>query len=187
MQENRTQPFHTIRLVYMAAFVALNLVLMRVLRLELGAYRITIGHIATIMAGLWLGPVSGAVCGLTADVLGCLIDGYAVNPLISLAAVLWGVIPAAVSGALAGKNKAQKTAGIVASVCCTSVLSILCLTTAGLVLIMGYNLYAILPGRAVLCGIMAGIYSVLTCLLYFSPATRILQEKLAGNQNRQKS
>ena len=146
MLTRKSQTFTTVSLVYMALLVALNLVLMRVLRFELGAYRITIGHIATIMAGLWLGPVSGAICGLAADLLGCLLDGYAVNPIITLA------------------------------VCCTCVLSIIGCTTAGLVLLLGYNFYAIIPGRIALAAIMAVIYSILSNLLYFSPVTKMIRQ-----------
>ncbi len=177
MKEQKTH-FTTISLVYMALLVALNLVLMRVLRIELGAYRITVGYIATIMAGIWLGPLPGAVCGLTADLLGCLIDGYAVNPLISLSAMVWGIVPAFTLRALSAGNRKARTAGIVVSVSVTSFVCILFLTTAGLVMI-GYNLAAILPGRALEALCAAVIYSVLTCVLYFSPVTALIREKTA--------
>ena len=36
---------------------------------------------------------------------------------------------------------------------------------------LGYNFYAIMPGRLVQFVIMIPIYCVLTCLLYFSPLT----------------
>lgn len=171
----KSQTFSTVSLVYMALLVALNLVLMRVLRFELGAYRITIGHIATIMAGLWLGPVSGGLCGLAADLLGCLLDGYAVNPIISVGAMLWGILPAVTLRKLADKGRKVQSIGITISVCCTCVLSIIGCTTAGLVLLMGYNFYAIIPGRIALAAIMAVIYSLLANLLYFSPVTKMIR------------
>ena len=175
MLTRKSQTFSTVSLVYMALLVALNLVLMRVLRFELGAYRITIGHIATIMAGLWLGPVSGGLCGLAADLLGCLLDGYAVNPIISVGAILWGILPAVTLRKLADKGRKVQSIGITLSVCCTCVLSIIGCTTAGLVLLMGYNFYAIIPGRIALAAIMAVIYSLLANLLYFSPATKMIR------------
>ena len=54
------------------------------------------------------------------------------------------------------------------------VISSLCLTTAGLVIMLGYNFYAIMPGRLVQFAIMTPIYCVLTCLLYFSPLTSMV-------------
>ena len=64
----------------MALLVAMHLVLTRVFVVELGAYRISVGSVCTILAGVWLGPVAGGVCGLAADLIGCFMKGYAVNP-----------------------------------------------------------------------------------------------------------
>ena len=58
-------------LVFMALLIAMHLVLTRVLVIDLGAYRISVGSVCTILAGLWLGPVAGGVCGLCADIIGC--------------------------------------------------------------------------------------------------------------------
>ena len=77
-------------LVFMALLIAMHLVLTRVLVIDLGAYRISVGSVCTILAGLWLGPVAGGVCGLCADIIGCFMKGYAVNPFITVAAILVG-------------------------------------------------------------------------------------------------
>lgn len=166
--------FNVKTMVYMALLVAMHLVLTRVLVIELGAYRISVGSVCTILAGLWLGPVAGGICGLAADIIGCFIKGYAINPLISIAAILWGVVPALVRPALVNKTRTMKTVFISAGVLVCSVLSSLVFTTAGLVLIMGYNFYAIMPGRLVQFAIMTPIYCVLTCLMYFSPLTKMI-------------
>ena len=85
----------TYTLVSLSALTAIYLILSRFLAINIGGFgRIQLGVIARIMAGIWFGPFAGAVCGLASDLLGCLIQGYAVNPLITFAAILWGVIPA---------------------------------------------------------------------------------------------
>ena len=172
MQKKQTWNVKT--LVFMALLVAMHLVLTRVFVIELGAYRISVGSVCTILAGLWLGPVAGGVCGLCSDIIGCFIKGYAVNPFITVAAVLWGVLPALVKPLIANKTKKGKTVGICAAIVITAVLSSLVLTTAGLVLLLGYNFYAIMPGRLVQFAIMIPIYCILTCLLYFSPLTAMV-------------
>ncbi|MDO4273787.1 MAG: folate family ECF transporter S component [Eubacteriales bacterium] len=173
MQKNKTH-WNVKTLVFMALLVAMHLVLTRVFVVELGAYRISVGSVCTILAGLWMGPAAGAVCGLASDIIGCFMKGYAVNPLITIAAILWGVLPALVKPLMANKNKRAKTVVISASIVVTAILSSLIFTTAGLVLIMGYNFYAIMPGRLVQFVIMIPIYCVLTCLLYFSPLTSLV-------------
>ena len=164
-------------LVFMALLIAMHLVLTRVLVIDLGAYRISVGSVCTILAGLWLGPVAGGVCGFCADIIGCFMKGYAVNPFITVAAILWGVLPALVKPFFANRKKTGKTVGICVSIVVTAVLSSLVLTTAGLVIMLGYNFYAIMPGRLVQFAIMIPVYCVLTCLLYFSPLTAMV----AGN------
>lgn len=170
-KSNRKQQWNVSTLVYMALLVAMNLVLTRVFVIELGAYRISVGSVTTIMAGLWLGPVAGGLCGFSADIIGCFMKGYAINPFITVAAILWGVIPALVKPLFANKTKKMKAAGICVSVIITAIISSLILTTAGLVIILGYNFYAIMPGRLVQFVCLIPIYCVLSCLLYLSPLT----------------
>ena len=172
MQKKQTWNVKT--LVFMALLIAMHLVLTRVLVIDLGAYRISVGSVTTILAGLWLGPIAGGVCGLCADIIGCFMKGYAVNPFITVAAILWGVLPALARPLLANKKKTGKTVVICISIVITAILSSLVLTTAGLVIMLGYNFYAIMPGRLVQFVIMIPIYCVLTCLLYFSPLTAMI-------------
>lgn len=173
-KKDNKEMFSVVTLVYLALLIAMHLVLTRVLVIELGAYRISVGSVCTILAGLWFGPVAGGISGLAADIIGCFMKGYAINPLISVAAVVWGVIPALFVPKLKGQTRTVKTVWISVSIAITAVLSSLVFTTAGLVLIMGYNFYAIMPGRLVQFAIMTPIYCVLTCLLYFSPLTSMI-------------
>ena len=177
MQKKQTWNVKT--LVFMALLVAMHLVLTRVLVIDLGAYRISVGSVCMILAGLWLGPVAGGVCGFASDIIGCFMKGYAVNPFITVAAILWGVLPALVRPLIANKKKTGKTVGICVSIVVTAILSSLVLTTAGLVIMLGYNFYAIMPGRLIQFAIMIPIYCVLTCLLYFSPLTAMVAGDVA--------
>ena len=52
MQKKQTWNVKT--LVFMALLVAMHLSLTRVLVIDLGAYRISVGSVCTILAGLWL-------------------------------------------------------------------------------------------------------------------------------------
>lgn len=172
MQKNK-QHWSVKTLVFMALLIAIQLVLSRVLVIDLGVYRITFGTIATILAGLWLGPVAGGVCGMTADIIGCFMKGYAINPLITLAAICWGVVPGVAKKLMAEKTRKMKTVIICAAIVISGILGTLVFTTAGLVVI-GANFYGIMPGRLVQFCIMTPIYCVLTSLLYFSPLTSLV-------------
>lgn len=54
MRKNK-QTWSVKTLVFLALLVAIQLVLSRVLVIDLGVYRITLGTIATVLAGLWMG------------------------------------------------------------------------------------------------------------------------------------
>ena len=95
-----------------------------------------------------MGPVAGGVEGAVADIIGCFMKGYGVNPLITLSAVAWGVIPGLAGKLMAEKNRKVKTAVMCAAIAISGVVGTLGLTTAGLVMI-GANFYAIMPGRLV--------------------------------------
>ena len=71
-------------------------------------------------------------------------------------------------------GKKGKTIGLCGVILLTGALSSLVVTTAGLVWILGYNFYAIMPGRLVQFAIMMPTYCVVTSLLYFSPLTGIV-------------
>lgn len=173
MQKNSKRTWDTRTIVFLGLLVALHIVLVRLVVIDLGAYRITVGSVCTILAGLWFGPVAGGVSGLISDLIGCVLKGYAVNPLITIAAILWGVIPALMRPLMSGGKIKRITFACIA-VTITSVLSTLVFTTAGLVLFMKFNFYAIMPGRLIQWALMTPIYCVLTCVLYFSPLTNMV-------------
>lgn len=163
-------------LVFMSLIVAMNLVLTRIIAVDIGPYRISVGSVCTVLAGLWFGPVAGGCCGLAADILGCFMKGYAINPLITLAAVLWGVIPALLKPFYINHGTSGKTVGIVISIIISNIICSFILTTFGLVWIQGYNFAAILPGRLAQLVFNIPLYSILTCMIYFSQITQMITD-----------
>lgn len=86
-------------LAYAGVLIAMNLILSRLVSIPVGsALRISAGSVPIMLSGLWLGPVTGGLCGLVGDLIGCFISGYAPNPLLSCSAVLTGVIPGLAAG-----------------------------------------------------------------------------------------
>lgn len=52
--------------------------------------RISFENLPVIIAGITLGPIAGAIVGAVADLLGCVLYGYTVNPIITLGAAAVG-------------------------------------------------------------------------------------------------
>ena len=59
----------------MALFVALQIVLARYLSYRIShSTRISLANVPNLLAGIWLGPISGAFTAMTSDILGMLLQ-----------------------------------------------------------------------------------------------------------------
>jgi len=80
-------------MIICALLAALSIVLGKLLAINITQnFRLSFENLPILMAGMIFGPVTGAVVGAVADLIGCLIAGYAVNPLITLGGVLIGFL-----------------------------------------------------------------------------------------------
>lgn len=60
-------------------------------------FRISFENLPIILAGVCFGPWVGGMVGAVADLVGCMLYGYPINPLITLGAVAVGIAAGAVS------------------------------------------------------------------------------------------
>ena len=69
--------FSTQNLVMMAALIAMQIILARFLSIQVSdTLRISFESIPVILAGMWLGPIPGAIVAVVADFLGTILSGY---------------------------------------------------------------------------------------------------------------
>lgn len=81
-------------LIITAVFAALSIVLGKFAAISIGeTIRISFENLPIMLTSFLFGPIYGAACGLVADTLGCVLRGYALIPLITVASTLMGVIP----------------------------------------------------------------------------------------------
>lgn len=102
-------------LAYAGVLVAMNILLSRVFTINLGnSIRINFSAAPVFLSGIWFGPFIGGLTGIAADLMGCVVSGYAPFPLITVSTCLWGVIPGLMSGILRTK-KTQTVADSISS------------------------------------------------------------------------
>ena len=76
-----------------AMLAAMSIVCGKVLAFNLGnVLRISFENLPILLGGMIFGPVWGAVIGVVADLVGCLLVGYAVNPVVTLGAAVIGTV-----------------------------------------------------------------------------------------------
>ncbi|WP_295075783.1 folate family ECF transporter S component [Ruminococcus sp.] len=79
-------------LIVAALLAAMSIVLGKFGAINIGnSIRIGFGGLPIQMAGIFFGPVVGAAVGLVADVIGCLLKGYAINPIITIGSTCIGL------------------------------------------------------------------------------------------------
>ena len=98
MKRNSKQFFSTQRLVVMAMLTAVQIILARYLAIQVNeVLRISFETVPLALAGMWLGPLGGALVALVSDILGTIIYGYgvwfppiALGPLVFTLLCAWG-------------------------------------------------------------------------------------------------
>lgn len=165
-------------IAFAGVLIAMNLVLARVLAINIGpTLRITLSTTPIFLAGLWFGPAVGGVCGVSADLLGCLLQGYAPNPFILVTSLLSGMLPALMKKYLFhDRINPWKIAVIVAL---HGLIGSLGFTTVGLHIYYGTPWAVLYTTRVIQTVALVIANSILVSLLYHSPLTSYVGRELA--------
>ena len=83
-----------LRLLAVSAFLAaLSIICGKYLALSLGnVLRFSFENLPILLAGMMFGPITGMVVGTVADVVGCVMVAYPINPLVTLGAACVGLL-----------------------------------------------------------------------------------------------
>ena len=74
-----------------ALFAAISFICGKFLAFNIGdTIRFSFENLPLMLVGILFGPTVGAVTAISADVIGCLLRGYAINPVLTLAAAFIG-------------------------------------------------------------------------------------------------
>lgn len=78
-------------LTHLSALIALSLILGKFLTISTGLLRINLGNIPIFIAGIFYGSWAGFAVAASVDILGCVLKGYTLNPLIALGVGMFGI------------------------------------------------------------------------------------------------
>ena len=70
--------------------------------------RISFENLPILIAGISLGPIAGAIVGIAADLIGCVLYGYSINPIITAGAMAIGLISGIISRYVIKKPESLK-------------------------------------------------------------------------------
>lgn len=94
--KRRTAVFGSLQIMTVAALLAaMSLILGKFLQIPnpfSQIIRLSFENLPILFAGICFGPVVGAAVGVVADVVGCLLYGYSINPVVTLGAGMVGLV-----------------------------------------------------------------------------------------------
>ena len=128
-QEKKTlfgTTFSTRNLAMMAALVAIQIILARFFSIQTDTLRISFESIPVVLAGMWLGPLCGAVVAVVSDVLGTIIQGFgAPFPPLVLGPLSVGILSGVSAKYIfrSSLSEAKDTWKVVATVVVTGILN----------------------------------------------------------------
>lgn len=77
----------------MALFAAISVIAGKYLAIPVGEYmRFSFENLPIILSGIVFGPICGLITGVVADIVGCVLVGYTINPIITAGAALIGFL-----------------------------------------------------------------------------------------------
>ncbi len=132
-----------------AMLAALSIICGKYFAFNIGTVlRFSLENLPILFAGIVFGPVHGMLVGAVADLVGCLLVGYEINPLVTLGAVSIG----GVSGLLhfiLKKMKIPTGASITVSIIFAHVIGSVLIKTFGLAAYYDFPFYILMLWRAV--------------------------------------
>ena len=76
----------------LSMLVAISIILGKYLAIPVGSVlRFSFENLPIIFAGIAFGPLSAVLVAVTADIIGCIMVGYEINPLVTIGAVVLGL------------------------------------------------------------------------------------------------
>lgn len=113
-----------------ALLVAISIVCGKLLAFNVGfILRFSFENMPIMLASMAFGPMIGGLTAVAADLIGCLIVGYEINPLVTLGALLIGVISGLVYRLV---RKLPTLAGVTITVIPTHIVGSVFVKTVGL-------------------------------------------------------
>ncbi len=163
-----------------ALLAALSILLGKYLALNVTQFiRISLENFPILLAGLFLGPAWGIAVGVAADLAGCVLVGYSVNPLITLGAAAVGLV----SGLFGLFGRKKSVPCLLGAVVVSHLLGSVLVKTLGLTLFFSLPFFVTLGWRLLTYVPVAAAELALLFLLSKSRAFQRELEKLTSSHS----
>lgn len=117
----------------LAMLSAISIILGKYMQIPMGnVMRFSFENLPILFAGIAFGPISGLLTGAVADLVGCLLVGYEINPVITVGAAMCGGVSGLVSLVFRKSSTASLPIRIISSVTLAHLVASVVIKTVGL-------------------------------------------------------
>ena len=150
----------------LAMLCAISIICGKYLAFGIGnVMRFSFENLPIIFAGLAFGPVAGVLVGVVADLVGCVMVGYTVNPVVTLGAAVIGAV-SGFSGLLLRHFKFKNWATVFISVTLAHLIGSVVIKTFGLAAYYDLPLWALMLWRLLNYVIVGAVEGTLLVILF---------------------
>ena len=143
--------------------------------------RFSLESMPIIFAGIAFGPVAGALVGLVADLVGCIMVAYTINPLVALGAASIGAVSGIVSR-LVYKKVFDRRIATAVSVAAAHLVGSVIIKTIGLASYYDMPFFTLLLWRVLNYIIVGAIDGVVVHILLHNKGVRNQLRGLGGSE-----
>jgi ECF transporter S component (folate family) len=163
-------------MIVAALLAAMSIILGKFLKYDVASViRISFENLPIIMSGIFFGPVAGLFTALVADITGCLIAGFDINPIITAGAAAIGLVSGLVSHYIVKKPLWLKVA---VSVAAAHLVGSVFIKTIGLSAWYDMPLYALMLWRLLTYTFIGAAEFTIIFLLLRTKAVSLQLERL---------
>ena len=168
--------------ITLALLVAISIISGKFLAFRVGdILRFSFENLPILFAGVAFGPVAGALVGVVADLLGCIMVGYTINPIVTLGAAALGAV-AGGSALLLKKNKLSNRLTLAISVICAHFIGSVVIKTAGLAAFYAMPYFVLTLWRGLNYVIVGAVEYFILVALFSSKGVTMQLGKLKGEK-----
>lgn len=154
-------------LVTLSFLVSISIVCGKYLAIRGGdVLRFSFENLPIILAGILFGPLAGASVGIVADLVGCFLVGYTINPIVTVGAALIGLLSGLAWRYFVRSETLSCNVRLVLVVLISHLVGSVMIKTVGLAAFYSFPIEILFLWRLLNYVIIGVIESVLLCILF---------------------
>ena len=168
--------------ITLALLVAISIVAGKFLAFRVGdILRFSFENLPILFAGVAFGPVAGTLVAVVADLVGCVMVGYAINPIVTIGAAALGAMAGGIPLILK-KIKLSNRLMLAISVICAHFIGSVVIKTAGLAAFYAMPYFMLMLWRALNYIIVGAVEYFILMALFSSKGVTMQLGKLKGDK-----